>query len=152
MHRAGLPLLVAIVLNVLGSIAPSQVVRSSEYTYDLPTAAWADVQIVERTGRPSAQVSDSLSGVGTWVSNPPGSSTTPHHVVNATNFGAGGPDFNQAMNQALEWLLARGFKAEVPTIGKFGSTADCPIGMQIADGKIGFRVEFDARSGAHINV
>ena len=70
----------------------------------------------------------------------------------ATNTGVGGPDFNQAMNQALEWLLARGFNAEVPTIGKFGSTAGRPIGMQTADGKVGFRVEFDARSGAHINV
>lgn len=27
-----------------------------------------------------------------------------------------------------------------------------PIGMQTADGKTGFRIEFDKRSGAHINV
>lgn len=49
-------------------------------------------------------------------------------------------------------MLARGLKAEVPTIGKFGSTAGRPIGTQTADGKLGFRVEFDARSGADINV
>jgi hypothetical protein len=27
-----------------------------------------------------------------------------------------------------------------------------PIGMKSADGSVGFRVEYDARNGAHINV
>jgi len=61
-------------------------------------------------------------------------------------------DYNQARNAALEWLNQRGFKAEAQTIGKFGDNAGKPIGMQTADGKTGFRVEFDKRSGAHINV
>ncbi|MGF6637642.1 hypothetical protein [Paraburkholderia sp. MM6662-R1] len=61
-------------------------------------------------------------------------------------------DFNQAQNAAIEWLDARGFKAEQPTLAKFGDNAGTPIGMKTADGRVGFRVEYDARSGAHINV
>ncbi|MER7900868.1 polymorphic toxin-type HINT domain-containing protein, partial [Streptomyces sp. NPDC096046] len=67
----------------------------------------------------------------------------------------GGPvtdDFNQARNQALAWLSSRGFKAERVTLGKFGTIKGKPIGMQTANGKAGFRIEFDERSGAHINV
>ncbi|MBI4511515.1 MAG: hypothetical protein HY698_17915 [Deltaproteobacteria bacterium] len=68
----------------------------------------------------------------------------------------GGPDvfddYNQARNAALEWLEARGFRAEAQVGGKFGPNAGKPIGMSTADGRVGFRVEFDARSGAHINV
>jgi hypothetical protein len=33
-----------------------------------------------------------------------------------------------------------------------GTIKGMPIGMQTADGRTGFRVEFDERSGAHINV
>ena len=61
-------------------------------------------------------------------------------------------DYNQALNEALAWLEERGFAAEQPTIGKFGPNAGKPIGMRTADGQTGFRVEFDARNGAHINV
>jgi RHS repeat-associated protein len=61
-------------------------------------------------------------------------------------------DFNQARNAALEWLQGRGFKAEQATLGKFGANAGTPIGMKSADGKSGFRIEFDERHGAHINV
>ncbi|WP_325605818.1 polymorphic toxin-type HINT domain-containing protein [Nocardioides sp.] len=61
-------------------------------------------------------------------------------------------DYNQAMRSALSWLEERGFRAERPTLGRFGDTQGKPIGMQSADGKIGYRVEFDERSGAHINV
>ncbi|MCI0151969.1 hypothetical protein KNO81_39735 [Paraburkholderia sediminicola] len=61
-------------------------------------------------------------------------------------------DFNQAQKAALEWLDARGFKAEQPTLAKFGDNAGTLIGMKSADGRVGFRVEYDARSGAHINV
>jgi hypothetical protein len=68
----------------------------------------------------------------------------------------GGPDvfddYNQARNSALEWLEARGFRAEAQVEGKFGPNAGKPVGMSTADGRVGFRVEFDARSGAHINV
>jgi hypothetical protein len=64
----------------------------------------------------------------------------------------GGDDFNQAMSKALAWLGQRGFSAEKPTLGRFGTIKGQPIGMQTADGKTGFRVEFDERSGAHINV
>ncbi|MFF0837639.1 MULTISPECIES: polymorphic toxin-type HINT domain-containing protein [unclassified Streptomyces] len=61
-------------------------------------------------------------------------------------------DFNQARNQALDWLSSRGFKAEKVTLGKFGTIKGKPVGMQTANGKAGFRIEFDDRSGAHINV
>jgi RHS repeat-associated protein len=61
-------------------------------------------------------------------------------------------DFNQARNAAVQWLEGHGFKAERPTLGKFGDNAGKPIGMKSADGKSGFRVEFDERHGAHINV
>lgn len=68
----------------------------------------------------------------------------------------GGPDsfddFNQARNAALKWLEERGFKAEAQVLGKFGPNAGKPIGMSTADGRVGFRVEFDERNGAHINV
>ncbi len=60
-------------------------------------------------------------------------------------------DFNQARNKAVEWLEERGFKSEKPTAGKFGNKGK-NIGRQSADGKTGFRVEFDERNGAHINV
>ncbi|MFJ4964328.1 hypothetical protein ACIP6P_18060 [Streptomyces sp. NPDC088729] len=61
-------------------------------------------------------------------------------------------DFNRARNQALKWLNSRGFRAEKVKLGKFGTIKGKPIGMQTADGKTGFRIEFDDRSGAHINV
>ena len=68
------------------------------------------------------------------------------------NDGDADDDYNQAMNKALAWLVQRGFNAERPTIGKFGTIQGSPIGMQTADGKTGFRIEFDGRNGAHINV
>ena len=37
-------------------------------------------------------------------------------------------------------------------MGKFGNNFEKPIGMKTADGKAGFRIEFDERNGAHINV
>jgi hypothetical protein len=52
----------------------------------------------------------------------------------------------------VEWLGARGFKAEQATLGKFGENAGKPIGMKSANSSVGFRVEYDARNGAHINV
>lgn len=70
----------------------------------------------------------------------------------------GGPesfdDFNQARNAALEWLEARGFKAERQVISRIAADPmqGKPIGMMTADGKVGFRIEFDSRNGAHINV
>jgi RHS repeat-associated protein len=64
----------------------------------------------------------------------------------------GGDDYNQARNKALAWLEERGFVAERTTYGKFGTIAGQPIGTQSADGKTGFRIEFDERNGAHINV
>lgn len=60
--------------------------------------------------------------------------------------------YEQARNKALTWLEERGFKAERVNTGKFGSTKGQPVGMTTADGKTGFRIEFDDRSGAHINV
>ena len=60
--------------------------------------------------------------------------------------------YEQAMKKAMDWLTKRGFKAEKVRLGKFGSIAGKPVGMQTANGKCHFRVEFDERSGAHINV
>ncbi|WP_339467196.1 RHS repeat-associated core domain-containing protein, partial [Pseudomonas sp. EL_65y_Pfl1_R83] len=60
--------------------------------------------------------------------------------------------YEQASNKALEWLLENGFRAEKPTIGKFPPRIGEPVGMQTIDGKTGYRVEHDERSGAHINV
>ncbi|MFP1853859.1 RHS repeat-associated core domain-containing protein, partial [Lonsdalea quercina] len=60
--------------------------------------------------------------------------------------------YEQARNKALKWLEDRGFKAEKVNTGKFGSTKGKPVGMTTIDGKTGFRIEYDERSGAHINV
>jgi hypothetical protein len=60
--------------------------------------------------------------------------------------------YEGARNAALKWLRERGFRAERPTIGKFGSGEGKRIGMQTATGRSGFRVEHDSRHGAHINV
>jgi hypothetical protein len=60
--------------------------------------------------------------------------------------------FDKARNAALNWLEKRGFKAEKGNQGKFGNQNGKFNGMTTADGKIGFRVEFDKKHGAHINV
>ena len=61
-------------------------------------------------------------------------------------------NYDRARKRALEWLNERGFKAEKPNIARLGPNAGQAIGMTTADGKTGFRVEYDDRSGAHINV
>ena len=63
-------------------------------------------------------------------------------------------DYNKARNAALDWFKANGgkFKADQVVYGKFGKIKGKPIGMKTADGKVGFRIEYDARSKAHINV
>ncbi len=61
-------------------------------------------------------------------------------------------DYNRARNAALEWLQERGFRAEAKSLAGVGPNEGRPIGMMTADGKTGFRVEFDERNGAHINV
>ena len=63
-------------------------------------------------------------------------------------------DYHQARNAALSWLekQGQGFKAEKVVLGKFGPNKGNAIGMQTSDGKIGFRIEFDKKNGAHINV
>ncbi|WP_124429835.1 hypothetical protein [Pseudomonas sp. R2-37-08W] len=60
--------------------------------------------------------------------------------------------YEQAANKALDWLLENNFRAENPTPGRFGPHKGEPIGMQTADGKTGYRVEHDDKSGADINV
>nr|WP_315418614.1 RHS repeat-associated core domain-containing protein [uncultured Pseudomonas sp.] len=60
--------------------------------------------------------------------------------------------YEQAANKALDWLLENNFRAEKPTLGRFGPRKGEPVGMQTADGKTGYRVEHDDKSGAHINV
>ena len=61
-------------------------------------------------------------------------------------------EFSNALAEAMKILEKEGFKAEVPKIGKFGPNKGKPIGMQNADGSIGYRIEHDNRSGAHINI
>jgi hypothetical protein len=63
-------------------------------------------------------------------------------------------DYEQARNAALAWLEERGFKAEIPVYNRFPTSERGTriIGWQTADGKVGYRVEWDERSGAHINV
>ena len=61
-------------------------------------------------------------------------------------------DYNQALNAALGWLEPYGFRADLPKIARVGPNVGKPIGMMTADGKVGFRVEWDTRVGAHINV
>lgn len=39
------------------------------------------------------------------------------------------------MKQALEWLEHRNFRAEKPTLGRFGKIKGEPIGMQTLNGK-----------------
>ncbi|WP_249126980.1 RHS repeat-associated core domain-containing protein, partial [Aeromonas popoffii] len=60
--------------------------------------------------------------------------------------------FEAAMNDALSWLEARGFKAEQVNTGKFNEIRNKPVGMTTANGKTGFRVEYDEDAKAHINV
>ena len=60
--------------------------------------------------------------------------------------------YEQAMKQAMGWLEDRGFKAEKVNKGKFGTIKGKAVGMTTANGKIGFRIEYDERSKAHINV
>jgi RHS repeat-associated protein len=61
--------------------------------------------------------------------------------------------YEQARDAALKWLERFNFKAEKPNFKRFPeSERSTPNGMTTADGKTGFRVEYDERSGAHINV
>jgi RHS repeat-associated protein len=65
----------------------------------------------------------------------------------------GKPDyefFEGARNAALKWLEDRGFKAEKKNPDRFEKGKF--YGMTTADGKVGFRVEYDRNHGAHINV
>ena len=55
----------------------------------------------------------------------------------------------------MNWLGGEGSTAERPKIGKIGAINGKTTGMvgkNGAGGPAGFRVEHDARSGAHINV
>jgi len=70
------------------------------------------------------------------------------HNQNAPN-----TSFNGAMNEALGWLESQGVtELTSPTLARLGPDKGLPIGMKTADGFAGYRIEFDARSGAHINV
>jgi hypothetical protein len=50
----------------------------------------------------------------------------------------------------MNWLEERGFKAEKRNPAKFGKQKF--NGMTNEDGTLGYRVEYDAKHGAHINV
>lgn len=63
-------------------------------------------------------------------------------------------DFNNATNEALRWLEANGVdtsRVEGPYIAKFGPHEGKPVGVRFSGGGY-YRVEFDSRSKAHINV
>ena len=64
------------------------------------------------------------------------------------------PSFDVALNQALKWLEPRGFQAESKVLSKGlgGSKGGVAVGMSTADGRVGYRVEFDNKIGGHINV
>jgi hypothetical protein len=59
-------------------------------------------------------------------------------------------EYNGAMTEALTWLGSRGFDASkaIPTASKWSTQLN---GLKQA-GNIGYRIEHDLRSGAHINV
>lgn len=70
--------------------------------------------------------------------------------IRTTDAGPVFRNFNDAQANASAWLRERGFdptKAQ-PNISKFTGEVN---GLKM-DGNIGFRIEFDARNGAHINV
>jgi hypothetical protein len=63
-------------------------------------------------------------------------------------------DFNKAVNEALKWLRSQGIdtsKVEGPNDARFGPDKGKPNGVRFAGGGY-YRIEYDARSGAHINV
>ena len=63
-------------------------------------------------------------------------------------------DFNRATQVALAWLRNQGIDTSKPIrlhIAKFGPNAGKPNGVWFEGGGY-YRIEFDARSGAHINV
>jgi len=63
-------------------------------------------------------------------------------------------DFNKATNVALDWLRSQGVdtsKVSGPFLAKFGPHKGKPIGVRFEGGGY-YRIEFDARSGAHVNV
>jgi hypothetical protein len=59
--------------------------------------------------------------------------------------------YNEAMNKALAWLGARGFSGTTaqPSIGRLGGGR---VNGMTGPGRVGYRIEFDQRSNAHINV
>ena len=59
---------------------------------------------------------------------------------------------NEGMQHALSWLEERGESLTQPNAGRFGWQKGRPNGMLSADGSAGWRLEFDARSGAHLNI
>lgn len=63
-------------------------------------------------------------------------------------------EFSKALRDAIAWLEARGFKAEQFLYNRFPADerGTKVIGMSTADGKIGYRIEYDGRNGAHINI
>ncbi len=99
----------------------------------------------------NALVGSLPSNIKAWLSKPllEGAETGALKIGSASTSYA---DFNQARNAALKWLEERGFKAESPSIGKFGANQGRPIGMKMSEKNVGYRVEFDERNGAHINV
>ncbi len=62
-------------------------------------------------------------------------------------------DFEKARNAALQWLEKRGFRADEAVLAKMSRDPNHgrPIG-RVSEHDVGFRVEFDPRTGGHINV
>jgi hypothetical protein len=56
--------------------------------------------------------------------------------------------FGEAIDAALEWLRVRG----VTRLDEAFEARMGAFGMRTSDGRSGYRLEFDSRSGAHINV
>jgi len=81
----------------------------------------------------------SLKGFTRETPPPPGGRSPTAHFNSAHN----------AMSGAMKWLTARGFTSGDATLARLGPKGTIN-GMRSGD--VGYRVEFDARSGAHINV
>jgi RHS repeat-associated protein len=131
-------------------------------SFDVMQAGWRQMISGEKTstwletGLQSimSERNAALLAMGVGMISPAGEARVGAALATDVAKGAGTAfkDFNQARNAAVEWLETRGFNAEQATLGRLGENAGKPIGMKTADGRVGFRVEYDDRSGAHINV
>jgi hypothetical protein len=103
-------------------------------------------------------------GVGTLLSQKDDPLVNPMIVPGIADFagtpgpedpcGEDNPEFSEALTDAISWLDQRGFKAEQPALNRFPTNLRGTkiIGMETSSlPRVGYRIEYDARTGAHIN-